>query len=157
MSEHIKALLKHPKFVEGKFWNRINVAQGDEIMHQGETGHNLYLIEKGGLRVLGHINIDDNRHVNPGVCDLTAGDVVGELVLFDSGPRSATVQAVEDSTLIEIDGDGLMVFLENHTDIGFELLRSLMTVMVGRVRKNNDKILSLLAWGLKAHHIEQDL
>ena len=157
MYEQLKALLNDPKFAEGVFWSRVNVTCGTDVMRQGEHGNSLYLIELGSLRVLGHVDVSENRQVRPGVCDLQAGDVVGELVLFDSGVRSATVQAVEDSVLIEINGDRLMTFLEHNTDIGFQLLRSLMTVMVGRIRKNNEKIFSLLAWGLKAHQIEKDL
>ena len=157
MHDQLKSLLNNPKFTEDEFWRRIKVARGIDVMRQGEHGNNLYLIESGGLRVLGHVDVNETRQMHPGVCDLHAGDVVGELVLFDSGVRSATVQAVEDSVLIEINGDKLMSFLEHNTDIGFQLLRSLMTVMVGRIRKNNEKIFSLLAWGLKAHQIEKDL
>jgi len=157
MNKQIELLLSNPNFTKGEFWERVKISCGDQIIREGESGNSLYLIESGSLRVLGHVDIDGDRHMNPGVCDLKSGDVVGELVLFDSGPRSATVQAVEDCVLIEINGDKLMSFLEANTDIGFQLLRSLMTVMVGRVRKNNDKIFSLLAWGLKAHQIEKEL
>jgi len=157
MNKQVELLLSNPNFTEGEFWERIEIACGDEIIREGESGNSLYLIESGNLRVLGHVDIDENRHMNPGVCDLKPGDVVGELVLFDSGPRSATVQAVTDCVLVEINGDKLMSFLDAHTDIGFQLLRALMTVMVGRVRKNNDKIFSLLTWGLKAHQIEKEL
>ena len=157
MHNQIKALLDHPEFREGHFWRRIQVSSGDEIIRQGDFGSCFYLIESGHLRVLGHIDIGENRQVTPGVCDLSAGEIVGEIVLFDTEPRSATVQVVEDGTLIEIDGDKFMAFLESHTDIGFQMFRSMMAIMVGRLRNNNDKIFSLLAWGLKAHQIEEEL
>ncbi|HFE36926.1 MAG TPA: cyclic nucleotide-binding domain-containing protein [Gammaproteobacteria bacterium] len=158
MKQQLHALLDNPAFAEGEYWRRMNISAGEEIIRQGERGSNsMYLIESGHLRVLGHVNIDENRQVTPGVCELGEGDIVGELVLFDAGPRSATVQVVADSVLIEIDGSKLMTFLEDHVDIGFQLLKSFMTVMVGRTRKSNEKIFSLLVWGLKAHQIEKEL
>lgn len=157
MNNQIKELLGHPEFSEGEFWQRMNACAGDEIIRQGDFGDSFYLIESGHLRVLGHIDIGENRQVTPGVCDLQAGEIVGEIVLFDAQPRSATVRVVEDSVLIEISGDKFMSFLEAHPDIGFQIFRSMMAIMVGRLRNSNDKIFSLLAWGLKAHQIEQEL
>ena len=157
MNEYLLTVLKHEEFKEGEHWKRISVTAGTDIIRQGDAGRTFYLIESGRLRVLGHVGLGDDKHVNHGVCDLNPGEVVGELGLFDSEPRCATVQAIEDCTLIEIDGDKLISFLNEHTDMGFKLLRSLMGVMVGRIRKSNEKVFSLLAWGLKAYQIEKDL
>lgn len=157
MKQQVTKLLQHPEFFEGEYWQRRKVKAGEQVMRQGESGDSFFVVESGFLRVLGHIELDERRQVSPGVCDLRAGDVVGEVVLFDKGPRSASVNAIEDSVLIEINGPKLMKFLQQHSDIGFEFMRALMEVMVARLRSTNKKIFSLLAWGLKAHNIEKEL
>ena len=65
--------------------------------------------------------------------------------------------AVSDCDLIVFDGEKLMKYLGEHTEIGFQLLHAIMGETVRRLRKTNEKIFSLFAWGLKAHKVDQQL
>jgi CRP-like cAMP-binding protein len=157
MEQSIRQLLKDPAFAKAVGLERKHFAENAEILKQGDTGRQLYIIESGTVRVLGRVTLNDNRQINPGVCDLTVGDIFGELTLFDQSPRSATVTAVSECALVIIDGDKLLHYLEQHPDIGFKVLRELMVSLVSRLRNTNEKILSLLAWGLKAHQVDDHL
>lgn len=150
-------LLAHPDFQEGVHWQKKAFPSGAEIVKQGEVSSNLYIVQKGTLRVVGKVAIGDQRQVSPGVCDLAEGQIFGELVLFDDQPRSASVIAVTDCELLVVNGGHLMTFLETHPDTGFRVLRALMTMLVSRLRSTNKKIFSLFAWGLKAHNIDEHL
>lgn len=153
----IQEIISHPGFPEGECWHRESASENDQIIAQGDESKSLYCLEKGAVRVVGRIDIDDQRQLNPGVCDIDKGEIFGELVLFDDGPRSASIVAVADCELIVIDGKKLMAFLEKETDLGFRFMKMLMGRMVARMRKTNSKIFSLFAWGLKAHNVEQHL
>lgn len=157
MKDLIEALMKQADFHEGEYWRREHYAANQEIIHQGEQSKHLYYIEKGQARVLGQVDLGEKRKVSPGVCDLKDNEIFGELVLFDNGPRSASVVAISECDVVVFDGEKLMSYLRSHTDIGFELLNAIMTATVRRLRKTNEKIFSLFAWGLKAHNVDQHL
>jgi CRP-like cAMP-binding protein len=157
LEAEIKALLDHPDFPEGSHWRRRRVAAGQAVFREGEVGSELFLILEGGVRVVGEVQLEARRHIQPGFCDLPAGALFGELALFDHEPRSATVVAVGDTELAVIDGERLLRFFDANPEMGYNLLKELITVMVGRLRSTNKKLVSLFAWGLKAHQIEQHL
>lgn len=157
MEAEIKALLDHPDFQEGSHWCRRRVAAGQAVFREGEAGADLFLVLQGGVRVVGEVELEGHHRIQPGFCDLQAGALFGELALFDQGARSATVVAVEDTELAVIDGECLLRFFDSNPEIGYKLLKKLITVMVGRLRSTNKKLVSLFAWGLKAHQIEQHL
>ena len=157
LRDDLAALLHDPEFVEGRDWRERRLVAGETLFAEGSPGDSLYLLEEGAVRVTGGVELDRGRRIQPGVCDLGSGAVFGEVVLFDEGPRSATVMAVRDSRLIEIDGAALLRFLDMHPERGYRILRGLIAVMVRRLRATNRKLLSLLAWGLKAHDIDSQL
>ncbi len=150
-------LLQHPDFREGEHWSNESFNANREIVRQGDTSRKVYVVRSGTVRVTGKVDIGDQRQVSPGVCDLGEGEIFGELVLFDNQPRSASVVAVTDCELIVVDGDKLMSFMEAHPELGFVVLKALMSIMVNRLRSTNKKIFSLFAWGLKAHSIDEHL
>ena len=157
MNTIFEQLIAHPDFREGDYWSRMQLDSGKEIIKQGESSDYLYLLESGDVRVMGDVELDENRRVKPGVCDMKPGDVFGEMVMFDDQPRSASVMATSDCVLIRIHGKKTMGFLEQHPELGFAVLKMLTQSMVDRLRKTNKKIFSLFAWGLKAHGLEKHL
>ena len=75
-----------------------HVARGSVIFRQGDTGDRLYVISAGKVK-LGQHSSDGRENL---LAVLGPGEVVGELSLFDPGPRSATATAVVDSELYEL-------------------------------------------------------
>lgn len=70
---------------------------GDIIMRQGEQGNCAYIIEDGRVEILVHR--DGKEHP---VGTRGAGTMIGEMALVDGAPRTATVKALEDCSLLEI-------------------------------------------------------
>jgi CRP-like cAMP-binding protein len=157
LETEIKALLDHPDFREGSHWHRRRAAAGEAVFREGEMGSELFLILEGSVRVVSEVELEAHRRIQPGLCDLQAGSLFGELALFDQGPRSATVVTVGESELVVIDGERLLQFFEANPEIGYNILKKLLIVMVGRLRSTNKKLVTLFAWGLKVHQIEQYL
>jgi len=157
----MKALLEEiigdPAFPEGEAWRRHRLQPNQVIVREGEPGRSLFLVEAGELRVTGRVRLEGARHVQPGICDLRVGDVFGELSLFDSGPRTATVTAIGEARVVELDGARLNRFLDEHPDLGYRLLRSLYETLAARLRRTDRQLEGLIAWGLRAHGIEEHL
>lgn len=67
-------------------------------MRQGEAGDSAYFIQGGRVQI--SITRPDGSQLLMG--ERGAGSLIGEMAIVDDGPRSATVQAVEDCRLLEI-------------------------------------------------------
>lgn len=150
-------LLEHPDFLEGRSWRRRTVQANEIIFDAGETSQDVYLILKGRVRILGNVDLDDQRRIHPGFSELGEGEMFGELPLFDGQPRSASVMALEETELAVLDGECLMAFLDSHPELGYPIFKELIHTLVARLRKANQRIFSLFAWGLKTRGIDKHL
>ena len=65
---------------------------------------------------------------------LRAGDIFGEMALFEKASRSATAYVMEDSELLEIDGGGFGEFLNNKPRETFSILMKMISVSSSRLR-----------------------
>lgn len=157
MKKALEKLLAHPEFRKDEHWRLVTFHANDTILEQGEESQTIFQLKQGVARVVGRVNTAHQKAVKPGVYEILPGEVFGEISLFDHEPRSASVMAVEDCEVYEIDGQMLMTFIKNYPDIGVEFLQALVKTLVGRLRKTNKKVFSLLAWGLKVHQIEDHL
>ena len=153
----LQQVLRHPECAEGIVWTRRRVASQEVVFRQGEDAREVYIVLSGLVQVVGDVELNQARKIQSGFFELGSGAIFGELALFDRKPRSASVMAVSDSELAVIDGDALLAFFDRHPEIGYSVLREMMTVMIERLRKTNKKLFSLFAWGLKAHDIDQHL
>lgn len=70
-------------------------------MRQGEPGSCAYIIEKGRVEVC----IQSTGGQEQVVATRGKGTMIGEMAIVDNAPRTATVRALEDCTLLEISKD----------------------------------------------------
>ena len=109
---------------------------GSALLSQGEKGLGLFIITKGTVRI--------TRANGPGGAEqllATAGmaDIVGEMALLDDLPRSATVTAVDEvSVLMLPKGEFRMILrhiLSTDPDVGLDLL----AVLTRRLREAQNR------------------
>ena len=153
----IQEILGDPQLVQAGIADRQEFDAGSTIIVEGSVGRSLYLIEQGSVRVLERVELEDHRHIQPGLCDLGPGEVFGELSLFEAAPRSASVVAVERCRLLVLDATDLADFFERRPELGYRVLRHLFSTLTGRLRQADRRLGSLFAWGLKAHGIDRHL
>ncbi len=103
----------------------VHASVGERIIEKGETGSCLYIIVEGRVRV------HDGEHQ---LSELHARDVVGEMALLDPEPRSASVTALEETTLLKLDRE---VFYDLMID-NIEIARGAITTLCRRIRKQNE-------------------
>ena len=115
-----------------KCCREVRYSPGSVLISQGEQGAGLFIITKGTVRITRKNSSDGAEQVLG-----TAGiaDIIGEMALLDDLPRSATVTAVDDvSVLVLPFGDFRVILrhiLSTEPDAGLELLATLSL----RVRK----------------------
>src|SRR5713101_8527494 len=80
---------------------------GERIFSAGDRGDALYIIRSGQVRL--------ELTTNEGECllldEVDAGEVLGEISFLDSGPRTASAFATEDSELLEFERSQLLAFV----------------------------------------------
>jgi len=157
MTTPVHTLLADPEFPEGLAWHRVPFRAQEVIVREGEQAKDVYVILSGTLQVTGTVELDEQRRVHPGICELGAGQMFGELCLFDDEPRSASVVAVTDCELAIVDGQTLLRYLDEHPSQGYFILRHIVQTLVERLRTSNRRFLSVFSWGLRAHQIDRHL
>ena len=83
------------------------------LFREGEPGDRLYVVSAGRLRVVSER--DGQSHV---LRLLGPGAVLGELAVLTGAARSASVQAVRDAELLEIDGERFQELLRQSPELG---------------------------------------
>jgi CRP/FNR family cyclic AMP-dependent transcriptional regulator len=130
---------------------------GEIVIQEGSDDRVVYLIQRGYVRVTERVELEDRRHIQPGICDLGANEVFGELSLFDPGPRLATVMTLKPCDLLVFDARALAGYFDQHPDFGYQVLKELFRVLSSRLRQTDRRVGALFAWGLKAHGIDKHL
>jgi CRP/FNR family transcriptional regulator, cyclic AMP receptor protein len=92
------------------------LAAGTVLTRQGATGGIAYILASGQAEVL---------RAGRRLALLGPGDVVGELSLIDGEPRSATVTAVTDLEVLQIDARDLTRLLRRAPAVNRKLLEAL--------------------------------
>jgi small-conductance mechanosensitive channel/CRP-like cAMP-binding protein len=87
-----------------------NIKAGEILFLEDEPGDAFYIILSGTLEVK-LLKLDKQ------IAMLQMGDFVGELALMLDIPRTATVQAVEDTTLFTVNRHGFEKLLHNHPNL----------------------------------------
>ncbi|MFT4627339.1 MAG: CRP-like cAMP-binding protein [Myxococcota bacterium] len=86
---------------------------GEVLFREGERGDSMYIVVQGSMYVLRDSGIGTDV-----VIDQTdVGDCFGELSLVSGAPRSATLRAATDATLIRIDGKALWQLGPEHSAV----------------------------------------
>ena len=110
--------------------------RGDVLFHEGDSGDKLYIVLDGKVK-LGRTSSDGRENL---LAILGPGQMFGELSLFDPGPRSATVTAVTDVTVMAMDRTALKRWIAERPEISDQLLR----VLARRLRRTNNNLADLI-------------
>jgi CRP/FNR family cyclic AMP-dependent transcriptional regulator len=110
--------------------------RGEILFEEGEQGNRLYIITEGKVK-LGHTSLDGRENL---LAVLGPGEIIGELTLFDPGPRSTTATAVSPVTLLHLDHSDLSVILDTNPTMAKHMLRALAR----RLRRTNESLADLV-------------
>ena len=96
--------------------DEVQYEEGDEVFHEGDPGDSLYLVIEGRVRV---------HRGGAEVAVLGERQVFGEMALLDSEPRSASVLAMTDLTLLKIARDDFTEILAEKAEIAQGIIKVL--------------------------------
>jgi CRP/FNR family transcriptional regulator len=110
---------------------------GAVLISQGEKGLGLFILTKGTVRITRANSPDGAEQV---LGTVSAWDVIGEMALLDDLPRSATVTAVDEVTVLVLPFWDFRILmrriLRSDPDVGLDL----MAVLSRRLRKAEQRV-----------------
>jgi CRP-like cAMP-binding protein len=86
----------------------LTYAPNELVVRQGENGSTLYIVAEGALEVSTHDQNDSHLRVNI----LKPGDIFGEMAACTGAARTADVTSLEESRLLEIEREDLLVLIK---------------------------------------------
>lgn len=110
-------------------------ARGELITQEGAQGNELFIIAEGFVEIsLGERPATSARVV----VSLGPGQIIGEMALVDQGPRSATVRATSQPTVVQaIQREDLEALCQEQTRIGYVIMRNLAADLSFKMRHRN--------------------
>ncbi len=107
-------------------------AAGEVIFREGDDSDTCYVVRRGRARAIREH--PDGRQIT--LATFGAGDIFGELAMFDDERRSATVEAAETLEVLAVLGADMRRLMRRHPDIAVKLV-----VALGRrLRAANERL-----------------
>ena len=97
------------------------VTFGENLLRQGEEANSVFVVVQGRLQII------LEGHDDAPLSSLGPGSVVGEMALVIGGTRSATVRALEPSTVLELARDRFDDLLREHPELHGAFSRTLLS------------------------------
>ncbi len=130
MSQEIQNYLKKTSLFKGLSDDMLNalaettharkLAPGDVLMRKGDPGDSLFIINEGWVKIVTLDKKGDELIINK--CG--PGEIIGEMALLDSGPRSASVIALENSEALELKREAFQDVIDHHPEVSLSIIRS---------------------------------
>jgi putative oxidoreductase len=109
----------------------VSVAIGGRIVSQGETPEFFYVIQSGRVRVFR----ETEDRIQTNLTELGAGAYFGEVALVTGQPRSASVEALEDATLIKVSKEEFDRLLDQNPQLARHIIQQLANWLVAGDRR----------------------
>ena len=95
--------------------------KGEHIFHQGDPGDAVFVLAEGRVKVI-FASAEGDEMI---LATLQPPDVFGELALIDGGPRSASIQTLEPTTVLTLTRATLLELMARQPAVTDLVLRSL--------------------------------
>jgi CRP/FNR family cyclic AMP-dependent transcriptional regulator len=129
-----------------KVIDELKVPLGRTLFQAGDPGDSLFIVQSGEIELF----IKDTAGQKIVLATPSAGDMFGELAMLDYGPRTATAVALQDSDVLVLDREDLVLLFQKKPQAALHMLAALSSLtrkadelLRTRVSKNLNEELSL--------------
>ena len=122
------------------------------LVRVGEAGEEMFVVLRGSMVISKAVT----GRVEQVLARIGPGDFFGEMSLFDRSPRSATVQADTEATLLVLDREALRRLTEQNPRAAAAFFQALVQVFIERLRASGDLVAEVTRWGLEATGLDMD-
>jgi CRP-like cAMP-binding protein len=108
-------------WMTGERYKRRHVPAGATLCHEGDFGDTMYFVVQGSLQISKRVI----QGADKVIATLGDGQYAGELSLLTGAQRNATISAVEETEVVEIDQEAFLELIHEQPLVGLELMRQL--------------------------------
>lgn len=119
-----------------KLFRVIQLKPEELLCEEGSPGSCFFIIEIGSLEILRSTQQGDNQ----AIAQVQGPSVVGEMALLDGSKRSATIRALSEVTLYQIECADFQVLRNNWNSAAFKIIRNIGLTLCARLRDTNERI-----------------
>ena len=105
----------------------------------------MFVIQEGQVEVLGEL---DGQEIRLAVCE--AGEVIGEMAIFEHQAHSATVRALGKARVLTVDEKTFLRYVHQDPSLAYQILK----MMSNRVRRLDTEVTQLK---VNQHLAESDI
>jgi SulP family sulfate permease len=142
LPELLAPVFPEPKYIPAlmKVLKRVDLAKGEAAFRQGDVSDSMYFVESGRLDV--ELELEGGKLLR--LKKVGPGAVFGEMGLFTSAPRSATVRATEKCVLYKMSKEKLEAVEKRAPMLVTAINRYLINMMSDRLMDANIKVRDLM-------------
>lgn len=107
---------------------------GEIIFPEGELSNDLYFIYEGEVSLFKADSTDEKNYV---IGTLKSGEFFGDLAFLDNEPRSVTVKAVTETTVLKISKETTSLQSSEMTNIYNKIMMNIAKITINRLRDSN--------------------
>ncbi len=105
----------------------VEYSAGDMVFYEGDPGDAMYVVLEGEVDVQAH---------GRSVFKARKGEILGEMALIDSGPRSASAKAVSDCKLAKVDKERFLAVVKQDPAVSLKVTE----ILAHRLRSMDAKV-----------------
>ncbi|MFZ5452233.1 MAG: cyclic nucleotide-binding domain-containing protein [Thermodesulfobacteriota bacterium] len=124
-----------------------NFLAGAVILREGERGDSLFVMCQGEVEITKALTLvlDEDTPKEKVMIRLRALDGVcfGEMALLENEARSATVTALSDCSLLELNRQEFLTLVRDNPEMGLKLVLNLAQLLSRHLRKSNQDVIKL--------------
>jgi CRP-like cAMP-binding protein len=144
--EIFNGLLDEELLKVAELCSAVRVPAGKTIFKEGDGGDELFIIHEGSVRVLINTRGSDGTFAPSTINMLYAGQCFGEMILLNNAARSATVVAVDPTTLIVLHEPPFRQLCDTNPRIGYVVIRNLAQDLAYKLRSSNLLLRGNIRW-----------
>jgi len=110
----------------------LTLKAGEVLLYQGDYIHSFYLLQSGGMRLVSYT--EDGQCIALKVYG--EGDVFGLLAISGSYPHPTQIEAIQESTLIGIDGQDARALMLDYP----QLALTIIDLLTAHVHEGHDRV-----------------
>ena len=122
----------------------------DEIViTETEEGSSLYIVKEGMVEARKDLGNDQYTKLK----QLGEGGFFGEISFLNGAPRSATVVALDDTQMLELQKDAFNGLIADNPVIGQKLYEYIACELASRLRSNTEDLKKAITWAVQAMNV----
>lgn len=113
---------------------------GQVIFEEDSPGDSMFFVASGSVRIAKKLDPGQKKSALKDLALLRAGDCFGEMALIDSVPRSADALAAGETTLLRLNRESLMGWLNSNPTAAMSFFTQLVPVLAGHIRRSSSEL-----------------